>query len=340
MHAALHDSAMSSTLHSAAAAPAALSAFLRGAERRAAVFAELQCGQAEAADLALAVAMRAFRNHAAALPMAEWPQRFWMLLVAVPALRQAAPGAIWPAPLGGFAALQPVPRQALVLRLAAGLEEQAAAAVMGLDLAGYREALACACPRDADGEPDPAAWRNTAESIQNTLRNLPPDRLARLARIREAAIEGSVPMPAQDTTGASASAAKHAVVRSAPMAPRAARRLLVAMVLVIVTLALAATWYWPRHGEEATGALAWGDPGIVIEALPESEPAARFNDAQALRSHPDLALIRDPEEPTLVAQADFLAWYSASIEVSPEAIAEPVGEVQVQVPPVAVDAPR
>ncbi|MET0580418.1 MAG: hypothetical protein ABWZ08_00420, partial [Pseudoxanthomonas sp.] len=71
---------MSSNLNDAASVPAALSAFLRGVERRGALFAELQCGDREAGDTALAAAMRAFRNHAGTLPMADWPRRFWTLL--------------------------------------------------------------------------------------------------------------------------------------------------------------------------------------------------------------------------------------------------------------------
>lgn len=51
--------------------PAALAAFLRGCERRGAVFAELQCGDPDRGDVALAAALRAFRGNAAALPMAD-----------------------------------------------------------------------------------------------------------------------------------------------------------------------------------------------------------------------------------------------------------------------------
>lgn len=333
MQAVQHDSAMSSTLHSVAAVPAALSAFLKGSERRAAVFAELQCGHADAADDAVAAALRAFRNHAASLPMADWPQRFWMLLVATPAMRQAAPGANWREPLGVLADLHPSDRQALLLRLAAGLEEAAAAAVMGLDLPGYRAALASACPRDGDGRPDVTAWRSMAEAIQNTLRHLPPDRVARLARLREAAIEGAVPPRA-------ASAAHEAVARPSAGPPRDWRRRMLAFLAVMVALALAATWFWPVAGEDKSAGPMWQEPEILVEALPRSEPAARFSAANALRSHPDRALILDAEEASLASQADFLAWYSASIESSPGGLVEPVGDLPLDPPPAAAGAPR
>ncbi|HJR74015.1 MAG TPA: hypothetical protein VJ806_10305, partial [Luteimonas sp.] len=77
------------SLSDASGVPAAINAFLRGAERRGAVFAELQCGDAVAGDAALAAAMRAFQANAAKAPMGEWPHRFWSLLLATPRLRQA-----------------------------------------------------------------------------------------------------------------------------------------------------------------------------------------------------------------------------------------------------------
>ena len=84
--------------------PAALAAFLRGCERRGAVFAELQCGDTDRGDVALAAALRAFRGNAAALPMADWPVRFWSLLSAAPPLRTAAPDPRWPGALSALAA--------------------------------------------------------------------------------------------------------------------------------------------------------------------------------------------------------------------------------------------
>ena len=68
------------------AAANALSAFLRGVERRALVVSELQTGDSGLAERAVAVAMRAFVGPAAALQMAEWPARFWGLLCSTPQL--------------------------------------------------------------------------------------------------------------------------------------------------------------------------------------------------------------------------------------------------------------
>ena len=60
----------------------ALSAFLRGIERRAFVFVQVQCGRDEVAQAALGRAMRAFREISAHSPLSAWPAAFWALLVA------------------------------------------------------------------------------------------------------------------------------------------------------------------------------------------------------------------------------------------------------------------
>ena len=139
---------------------------------RGAVFAELQAGDLGQGERALAATIRAFRNHAARLPMADWPLRFWSLLSATPQLREAAAGAAWPPALAHLGELPADARAALLLRLAAGLDEGPAAQARGVDIAHYRDALARACPRDADGEADAAAWRQLAEVVQQRLRDL------------------------------------------------------------------------------------------------------------------------------------------------------------------------
>jgi hypothetical protein len=302
---------MPNTLNDAAAAPAALSAFLRGVERRGALFGELQCGDREAGDTALAAAMRAFRKHAASVPMAGWPARFWTLLAATPQLRQTSAMAHWPPELQALATLPPEPRQALLLRLAAGLAEEQAAPVLGLSLAAYEAALAAACPRDAEGAFDAQAWRALAEAIQQRLRELSPERLARLARLREDAIAGT------RVSNAPAPAAP----RAAPVpVPRRRRWPWIALALALSTAALLATWWWPqwqashRSPDAAAPAAArLGDtPSIRSEPLPDSAPAARFDARTAVLTHPDFELLRDQSGQAFAHQADFYAWYAAA----------------------------
>ena len=301
---------MPSNLNDAASVPAALSAFLRGVERRGALFAELQCGDREAGDNALAGAMRAFRNRAGTLPMAEWPRRFWALLAATPQLRQSAVSARWPAGVEALAGLQPLPRQALLLRLAASLPEEEAAAVLGIAPEAHEQALAAACPRDASGQPDALAWRALGEAIQSLLRDLPPQRLAHLARLREAAILGTkIERPAPTTPSAFAVEAR----------PRRRRWPWVVLVLVLCATALAATWWWPRW-QAPPGSDANLDSGvqrlhdqveITTEEIPPQPPAASFDATTALLTHRDFELLLDPQDEAIAREADFLAWYAA-----------------------------
>ena len=303
---------MPSTLNDAAAAPAALSAFLRGVERRGALFGELQCGDREVGDAALAAAMRAFRNHAAALPMADWSQRFWALLVAAPPLRRDAATAQWPPDMRALVHLESVPRQALLLRLVAGLPETEAAKVLGIAPTAYQDALAAACPRDAEGQADALAWRTLGETIQQQLRDLPPERLARLARLREAAITGvRIERGAVATT----------VVADAATGGESGRRRWpwIVLVLAVCALALAATWWpqWRASGSfdraPAPGAMRVDD-GVEIssEALPAQPPAATFDANTALLTHPDFDLVLNDQDEAIAREADFLAWYGAT----------------------------
>jgi len=303
--------------------PAALAAFLRGCERRGAVFAALQCGDIERGDVALAAALRAFRAHAAELPMAAWPGRFWSLLVAAPPLRAESPSAQRGPSMQALADIAAPDRAALLLRLAGGLQEEEAAGVLGLSGEDYRAALARACPRDATGRPDADAWRRLAEAVQTHLRDLPPERLARVARLREEALAGMRMPPA---AAAAAPARPAAPIRT----PR--RWPWVVLVLVLMVAALAATW-WPGAPwatllqpvpTPASDAVTLTDPDIRQEALPPAEPpAARFDAEEAARTDRDAAMRADPEAATLVPEADFLAWYivqraaAAAADVAP-----------------------
>lgn len=313
IHASPTGSTMAAPDSSSLPAPAALAAFLRGCERRGAVFAELQCGDADRGDVALAAALRAFRGKAAGLPMADWPVRFWALLVATPQLRVDGPGAGWPGAFAALARPATADRAALLLRLAGGLQEAEAAEVLGLDGAAYRDALARACPRDALGHPDAAGWRAVADAIQQHLRELPADRLATLARLREDALAGTRLPPTAPTTFAAAGET-----------PRRGRWIVVAFVLLLVAIAAAAALWWWRSssgpsvpvqaaessGDEATLALP-PDPEIIVAALPPAEaPAARVDATSPVDPDPDDALLADADEPR-AREADFLAWYVA-----------------------------
>lgn len=283
-------------LNEPAAANAALSAFLRGVERRGAVFAQWQGGDAEAGDAALAEALRGFREAARKVPFAEWPRQFWTMLLAAPGLRHAAarPAGDAPPHLG---ALGSGPRAALLLRLVAGLAESEAAAVLGIARPTYRLALQRALPRDSQGNADPDAWRALSEQAQQAIRAVPDARLQRIVALRDGR---RPPRPARP-----AAPPAHGDPRPRWLWPATIA------VLLATAAALAATW-WPWASLPAGADAA----RIRVEELPPAPaPAARFDPDSLLGSHRDLALLMDAASGEFDEAADpaFEAWLAARL---------------------------
>ena len=275
----------------------ALTAFLRGVERRGLVFAELQGGDIDRGDAALAAALRAFAATAVQAPFAEWPRRFWSMLLAAPVLRGAAVVAPRADALAVLAGLGSGPRAALLLRLVAGLSEGDAAAVLGVSRPTYRLALQRALPRRAGGQVDPELWRTLGDTAQQAIRALPAARLERLSALRE----GRPAPPARR-----------------PVAADARRRWLwpaLSAVALLTALALAATWWWPWPGAPPSADV----PRIRSEPLPPAaEPAARYDAADALPTHRDLALLLDAASPDAPPEDPaFDAWLVSAIERPP-----------------------
>ena len=332
----MHDDSLSG----AAGLPAALSAFLRGAERRAFVFLWLQGGDAVAAERALAAAIRAFPGPAAAIPMVEWPGRFWKLLVALPG--QAGGGA-WPAGLEALATMPLPVRRALLLRQVAGLGEAEAAATLGVEPRAYEALVAQACPRDAEGAPDVAGWRAQAEAIQQASRGLEAAQLLRLAQLREAALLARpVLAPARGTAAAGSG------VKSAPAtAARAAiawKRWLPALLATLLVLgAVVATWWLSSRPATpvtpaATGLEPAAEPDdfrvhdnapVVVESLPPADPPTPA-ESQWPVPVAEAALV-DP----VVAEVALLSWYAAG---APASAIDRAGKPALALPPDAVAA--
>lgn len=280
-------------------APAALTAFLRGVERRGALFALLQAGDQARADAALAAAMADFREAAAHTPFGDWARRFWTLLLAAPALRVPGAAAGLPDGLAPLAQVPQGPRAALLLRLVASLTEADAAAVLGVSRATYRLALHTALPRQSDGRPDEAGWRALADSAQQALRALSPARLSDLAAIREAALAGQVHVPA--TSSAEAGPADPVPRRRAWVGPAAAG-------VVVLTLA-AIAWLEVTGGN---GLVGDGPGGIRVEPLPAAQaPAATYDAALTLLTHPDFDLLLADGDEAVVRDPAFHAWLAA-----------------------------
>ncbi|HVJ36840.1 MAG TPA: hypothetical protein VM687_03430 [Stenotrophomonas sp.] len=303
-----------------ASAPA-LTAFLKGVERRADVLASLQCGDPDLANRALAATFRAFQTRAGEWPMAVWPTRFWALLAATPALREPSRTPHWPTGLAALAPLAAEDRLALLLRIVVGLDETVAADVLGVEETAYRQALARACPRDAAGHPDAQEWRALAEAAQRELREVAPDRLAHLAELRDQAVRtvavAAAPVPVDRDNG------RRRERRAGP-----ARRLPRWALPAIVLLALAAATSWWATHRQATrlppepvsqapeGVLHVTDAApVVVEELPADDLEAA---APVPPGDPaDAAMLADPDL-ALARQADFYAWFAAGGPIPPD----------------------
>ena len=256
-------------LNDPAAARAALTAFLRGVERRGVVFAHWQGGDPVAGDAALAATLRDFARTAPGAPFAEWPRRFWAMLLAAPQLRDSARQATdLPA---AIASLASGPRAALLLRVVAGLAESEAAAVLGIARPTYRLALQRALPRRDDGGADPDAWRELSQAAQLAVRAVPAERLETIAMLRDGLRPRAVrPVPA------AAGRQRAGWLWPATLA-----------VLALTAAALAATWWEPWSSDEPDGEGA----RIRVEELPPSTPAARFEATDPLSGYRDLDLL-------------------------------------------------
>jgi len=287
----------SSPLPSPPGAPPALAAFLRGVERRGAVLAELQAGDAAAGDAALADAMGRFRVDAAAQPMADWPRAFWSLLLAQPQLRQRVPVAIPLDATDRLAEIGQGPRAALLLRLAAGLGEDEAAAVLGVAQPSYRLALQRALPRHADGSADPQAWQQLREQIHRRIKTLPPERLVRLSHARETALAGMA-------------AAEPGFIAQAAGSRRPRWLLpLLWVALAACLAALALTFWWPFGSVFDALIDKAGDHRVLVEPLPPAAaPASRYGRDAGLVAHRDFVLLADEAGERIAVELDFYSW--------------------------------
>ncbi|EMF59787.1 TPA: hypothetical protein UL927_002229 [Stenotrophomonas maltophilia] len=293
-------------------AAGALSAFLRGVERRALVVAELQCGDAARAEQTLVAVMRAFAAVASDLPMAQWPTRFWTLLGQRQALREPV-GGQWLPPLAALGEMGPLPRLAFLLRVGGSLDEGIAMRVLDQDEAGYQHLLADACPRDAHGQPDASAWRQLAEQVQLRIRDLPAKRLQQLQQPAAPAASNEAPATSWRAPQRDDRAAAQGKRRRPNARPRW-RGPVILLVTVAVLLAAALGWrYWQGHSSGSDAPLPEGVVGeagpVTVEALPPSKVNAT-PDATPAQASDDAMMLADRDYP-LVADADLYAWTAA-----------------------------
>lgn len=283
---------------SAPPASAAVAAFLRGLDKRALVFASVQAGDPARGTRALAAVARVFAAEAGQWPLAQWPQQYWRLLLATPSLRQAG-SADGQGLLPGIARLPPEQRAGVLLHLVAGLEDDAAAAALGMAVPAYQGLLRDSLPRNQLGQPDVDVWRAWRAAAQRELERVaepPPPAKAAPRRL-----------PSSEPAGEAA--------------PSHGVRWLWLGVVVCV-LAFAAAFFIHPAGREAIH--QWFAT-IKREALPPAAaPKSRF-DAGDIALHPDRERLAAPQEAWFADRLALLAWLAnASDPALADAVPLPV----------------
>ncbi len=176
------------TLDSVTGTTTALISYLRSIERRAAVFAQLLCGEVAHGDQALQAIFSDFAAIARAAPQVEWPRLFWVTFLESPALASEPLAPFWQGDFAPLARLDFAARAVILGRVVAEFDETQASLIFGVSQDNYRQALQRALPQRADGSPDGAAWLALRSEARYALEDLSPERSAAIARMREAVL--------------------------------------------------------------------------------------------------------------------------------------------------------
>lgn len=277
--------------------PPALTAFLRGIEPRADVLLRAQAGPHLDSAAVLARVRGEFEARAVRLPLAEWPLRYWGLLLSAPELDRLGK-ALPDHPLYGLA---PTRRLALLLRLVVGLEPAGAAKVLGLSETAYR-----ALWRDAEEKLDeagvgPAVLMRWQDGFQQQVRAATGVRAEPSAPPVRPML--AAPMGWRDRLDTLLAAWATGRARPRPL------RLALVGLLVLLLAALGATFLWPP------GAPATAPVGTGLPAMSPLDPAPTLPSAEDLHARlvadPDLDLLLAPEDAPWRLGVGLLSWWSA-----------------------------
>lgn len=263
-----------------------MAAFLRGIERRAFVFAQVQSGRDDEALASVGRAMRAFRSVSVVTPLSGWPAGFWSLLLAQAELSGGQ------APEPELSHLGAGPRAALLLRLVGGLDFAHAAQVLGVAEPTYRFALQRALQQLGEAGVSYAALGQLRERLHRQVKTLPAHHVEALAVQRGRILrDEDEPAPA------------------APPPPSPWPRRLAWAALLLLAIAFAATFREP-----APPLL----PGAVQDLPAPAQPQVPASGDADQVIHPDYAALARPEDAGLAADLAFLSWLAARDGSPPE----------------------
>jgi len=287
--------------------PPALSAFLRGIEPRADVLLRALAGP-DLDSAALLTRLRVeFAERAARLPLAEWPLRYWGLLLAAPELQEPASGL----PQHPLYALAPTRRLVLLLRLVVGLEPAGAARVLGLSETAHQALLTDAEQKLAEAGVGPAVLLRWQEGFQQQVRAASPSRPERDPAITPAVNNPPAALNLRQAVADPPAPAQRQAAGSARLAGLRARlrrwsgspqRWLLGLLLLLLLAALAATFRWPPSAPAPAGA-------VQALSTPAAPPVTALEDR--LLVDPDLDLLLVAEDAPWRLGVGLLSWWSA-----------------------------
>ena len=266
----------------------ALHAFLRGIEPRASVLVRAHAGPG-LDDAALLAKVRGdFAERAPRLPLAEWPLRYWGLLLA----RDELAATPVPLPDHPLYAVAHTRRLALLLRLVVGLEPAGGARVLGLSETAFRALCSDAEDKLANEGVGPDVLMRWHDAFQQQVR----------------------PAAGASPTAAPSAAKKPPPVRRARSASRWPRlsglTWSLAAVAALLAAAFVATFLWPPSAPtRSSSAAAGGDAAPA--ALRQAPAAPRRDLAAELRVDPDFALVASAGPQPWDDGVGFLSWWSA-----------------------------
>lgn len=274
--------------------PPALVAFLRGIEPRADVLLRALAGPGLDSAALLARVRTEFAARAARLPLAEWPLRYWGLLLAAPELERPAHD-LPRHPLYDLASTR---RLALLLRLVVGLEPPGAARVLGLSETAYRALWNDAEDKLAAAGVGPAVLLRWQEGFQQQIR------VASAAAVPATVVPGSpaaVPRTRfREHLGRLGWRLREGAGRWRP------QRIALGLLLGLLLAALAATFLWPPGRVVPIAGTVDGAPQ-ALAAPPPREAALE----DRLLVDPDLDLLLAGADAPWREGVGLLSWWSA-----------------------------
>jgi hypothetical protein len=269
-----------------------MQSFRRGIDRRAYVLARAQCGDAALVHQALIGVDHAFKQEAGALPIAQWPIRFWTLLLSRKELTQGE------SPWQALSAIGRGSRAALLLRLVGGLDFSHAAQVLGISEETYRFALQRGLEQLQAAGYSMAELEQLRDAFFDEVKQLSADELS--ATLQQASAEQDMP---QDVgiDGTQEDAVAELVFSKPLSAPKnnRSRWWLYVVIAAVIFLLAAAAYFWDQKNRQEQARAA------QIRATEQDRVAGD------LLMHADYDVIAAGDALDSVQEANFYSWLAA-----------------------------